>query len=117
MNPAEFDEQNFPGVENRLIRYYFYLNSGLNVLNQFRNLFLVIFAAYFALKLNNYWLLVAMFVPSLLALAVIGYYSVHRVNKITDWLSIRFGTTYGIKQFNLQQGIHDTLQEIRDKIR
>lgn len=116
MNPTDFDAQNFPGWHNRLIRYYFYINQGLTVLNNFRNLFLVIFAAYFALKLDNLWLLVGMFVPSILGLGIIGYYATHHANRVVEWLGIRFGSTYSIKQFELQQGIHDALQVIKDKL-
>lgn len=115
-DPEEFDDQNFPGTENRLIRYYFYINQGLSMLNNFRNLFLVIFAAYFTLKLDNYFLLVAMFIPSLIVLAIIGYYATHRMNKITEWLNLRFSTTYGIQQFNLQHEQNELLKEIRDKL-
>lgn len=116
VDPTELDQQNFPGLHNRLIRYYFYVNQGLNILNNFRNLFLVIFAAYFALKLDNYWLLVGMFIPSIIGLMILGYYATHYMNKITDWLSLRFSTTYGIRQFNLTQGIYDTLQEIKNRL-
>lgn len=115
-NPNEFDEQFFPGVENRAIRYYYYVQRGLDILNSFRNLFLVIFAAYFALKLDSYWVLVGMFIVSLAVLFIVGFYATHRVNRVLDWLGLRFATHYGIKQFNLTQGIYDTLQEIKDKL-
>lgn len=115
-DPNEFDEALFPGLENHLIRYYYYLQRGLDILNSFRNLFLGILGLYFVLKIDNWWILVAMFIPSVLALMIAGYYATHRVNKVLDWLGLRFATHYGIRQYNLQQGIYDTLQEINKKL-
>lgn len=111
-DPAEYDKQNFPGAENMAIRYYFYLKAGLGIVNDFRNLILGILGVYIALHLESWWLLIAMFVPSIVILTIAGYYTVHRVNKISEWLSLRFSTHYGIKQYNYTQGIYETLQEI-----
>ncbi len=114
--PHEFDHIYFPGLENRLTRYYYYLNQGLNIINQFRNVILGIVGIYIALHLEAWWLLVAMFIPSAIILTVVGFYVTHRVNKKMEWLSLRFGTHYAMKQFNYQQGIYDTLEEIRKEL-
>lgn len=116
-NAGEFDAKYLPGFHNRIIRYYFYLNSGLTVLNNFRNLFLGIIALYIALKLDNVGWLIAMFVPCILALTMVGYYAVHRMSKVTEWLNIRFSTHYALKQFNYQQKQFELLGEIRDLLR
>ncbi len=114
--PHEFDDIFFPGLTNRAIRYYFYCNQGLNILNQFRNLFLGIFALYFALHLENWVFLVAFFVVSAIILTVVGFYTTHHVNKIQEWLGVRFSSHYTMKQFNIQQGIYDELKEINEKL-
>lgn len=106
-----------PGAENRLIRYYFYVNKGLDILNQFRNLFLGIIAIYFALKLTSYWLLIAMFIPSIIGLAIVGYYSVHKMSKIMEWLNLRFSTHYGIRTYDYTKGAYEQLQEINRKLK
>ncbi len=111
---AQFDSKYMPGLHNRLIRYYFYLNRGLDMLNQSRNLFLGIFAAYFALKLDNVWILAAMFFPSVLLLMIAGYYSTHHMSKVLDWVGIRFGSHYAMKNYNLQEENVRLLAEIRD---
>lgn len=111
---TEHDQRYLPGMENRAIRYYYYLNSGLNVLNQFRNLFLGIIAIYLALKLDNYWLLIGMFVPSVVLLTVAGWYNVHRLSKVTEWLGIRFSTHFGKKQFDNIQRQTELLEEIKE---
>lgn len=116
MNPQQYDGEYMPGLENRAIRYYFYLNAGLNIVNNFRNLILAILGIYIALHLDAWWLLIAMFIPSVIILTIIGYYVVHRINKIQEWLGMRFSTHYAIKQFNFQEGIYKTLQEINGKL-
>ncbi len=108
------DKKYLKGNENTAIRWYFYLNSGLNVLNQFRNLFLGIFALYVAFKLQNPVWLFVMLIPCLPLLAMLGWYQTHRMAKINEWLGMRFSTHYAIKAFNFQQSQMDLLTEIRD---
>lgn len=105
------------GGHNFGIRIYFYINAGLNVLNNFRNLFLGIFAVYIALKLTNPVWMVGIFIPSLVVLCIMGWYVTHYVQKIFEWINIRFSTFYGIKQFNFSQGQFEMLEEIRDLLK
>lgn len=116
MNPQDFDKDYMPGLENRAIRYYFYLNAGLNIVNQFRNLILAILGIYIALHLDAWWLLAAMFIPSIVGLTIAGYYVVHRVNKIQEWLGVRFSSHYAIRQFDYQRGIYEALKNIDAKL-
>ncbi len=90
-------------MKNNLIRIYFYLNNGVNILNNFRNLFLGIFALYFALKLTSPVLLVIMFIVAVPILVVCGYYNVHHIAKTSEQLSVKFGTFYGIKTYELAE--------------
>lgn len=102
------------GTKNRLIRYYFYLSNGLDLLNQFRNLFLGIIAIYIALKLTNPVYMILMTIPCIIILTIIGYYAVHYVSKIKDWLAIKFGSHFGIKTFNYQKQMAEELHEIKN---
>ncbi len=113
---AKYDHIFFPGYENIFIRYYYYLNNGLSILNQFRNLFLGIFALYFTLHLTDPVLLIGLLVPGVLLLTLIGYYNVHRMNKVQEWLGMRFTTHYGIRSFNYSAGTYELLKEIRDSL-
>ena len=88
-------------MKETLIKIYFYLNNGVGILNNFRNLFLGVFALYFTLKLTSPILLVAMFIIAIPILVVCGYYNVHHIAKLSEQLSTKFGTHYGIKQFEL----------------
>lgn len=114
---SEFDSKYLPGLENRGIRYYYYLNAGLGILNQFRNLFLGIIAIYFTLELHSWWLLIAMFIPSVILLTIVGWYNTHRLAKVTEWLNIRFSTHYARQQFDSIQRQVALLEEIRDLLR
>lgn len=103
------------GKENKAIRYYFYCQRGLGVINDFRNVAFLIFAGYFALKLDNILWMGAMFLGSLPFLILIGWYSVHRMGNVIDWLNIKFSTHYGIRQFTLQEEILEELKTINKK--
>ncbi len=111
------DTQYLAGKYNRAIRYYFYLCQGLSVINDFRNLFLVILGIYIALKLANVLWMVGMFIPSVLLLTVLGYYNVHRVGKVKDFLTIKFSTHYGMKSFNYSQEQVKLLEEIKELLK
>lgn len=113
-NAGQYDESFMHGMENRGIRYYYYLNTGLNILNQFRNLLLGIFGLYVILKLENPVFLVLMFLLCLPVLTTIGYYNVHRMNKVLEWVGMRFSSHYAIRQFNYNQGQYDILCTIRN---
>lgn len=109
----QFDRQYLPGFKNRMIRYYFYLEQGLAILNIFRNLFLGIFGLYLTLKLTHYGYMILMFGISIPILIVVGYYSVHRIAKIKEWLGIRFSTHYSVQQFNYSKDTAETLKDIK----
>lgn len=106
------DKRYLEGRQNWLIRMYYYLENGLNILNEFRNLFLLIAAAYITLKLESYGWLIAMTIPSVVLLIFVGRYNVHRLSKMKEWLSIRFSTHFGIKNFNHTERQTQLLEEI-----
>ncbi len=116
-NPQQHDAVFMPGIVNRLIRYWFYLNAGLNIVNNFRNLILAILGIYIALHLTDWWMLPAMFIPSVLILTIMGYYVVHKVNKVSEWLGVRFSSHYGLRQYNFTQEQNELLKEIRDLLK
>ena len=52
------DHENWTGAKNKFIRYYFYINTGLNVFNNFKYLAAAIFGIYWTMHLRNpIWLL------------------------------------------------------------
>ncbi len=111
------DEKYLKGPTNWLIRYYYYLTNGVGILNEFRNLFLGILAVYIALHLSNIWWLVVMLVPSVVILTIVGYYQVHKISKVKDWLQTRFSSYFGMKSVNYIEANYEILVEIRDLLR
>lgn len=101
------------GAHNLFVRTYFYINSGLNILNSFRNLFLGIFAGYIALKLENPIWMVVVFLVALVVLTLVGWYQTHKMQKIFEWIGLRFSSYYGIKQFNYSEGTYNLLVDIK----
>lgn len=98
------------GSANKLIRFYFYSQRGLSLLNECRYLIMGVFALYYTLKLSNPLLLIVMFWLSVPVLIVLGWVQVHKVGKVVDWLSIQYSTHWGRYQYTL-------LEEIRDELR
>ncbi len=108
------DHKYMGGTQNTLIRYYYYLENGLNILNEFRNLFLGILAVYIALKLENILWAILMFIFGIIVLVVAGWYNVHKLAKMKEWLSMRFSTHFAIRSFDYQRGIYEEMKKIRD---
>ena len=106
------EHQYTKGIKSLMIRCYFYIEQGLNVLNMFRNLFLGIFGLYITLKFTNYMYMVAMVFGSLPILAIVGYYSVHKINKTKEWLNIKFSTHYAMKTFDYNKDTAESLKKI-----
>lgn len=101
------------GVENAVIRWYYYLNGGLGTLNNFRNLFLAVFGLYVVMKLTNPLWLVVMFAVSIPILILIGYINLHRIQRVHEWLNVKFGSHYNIRQFDYVKAQYETMKEIQ----
>ena len=111
------DDKYLKGTQNWIIRYYYYLSTGLNELNGFKNLFLGILTIYITFKLTSYWWGVGIFVASIVILTVVGYYIIHRVGKVRDWLGLRFSSYFGRQQVNYTEEQFKVLAEIRDLLK
>ena len=99
------------GFWNHAIRYYFYVNTGLNVFNNFKYLVAAIFGIYILLHLKNGMWLLIMSGISIPILGVIGYYSVHYINRVQDYLNVKYGTHYSLLNITLLQEILNELKK------
>ena len=109
-------ETHWHGPKNKAIRIYFYSQRGLALFNEFRYLFMLIFGIYVMFKLNNpIWLLV-MFLVSCPILIVLGWYQVHHMAKVINWLDVEFASYWSRYSFELQERQVKALEEINTKI-
>lgn len=104
--------EEYKGKDTLLIKIYFYITSGLGIVNEFRNLFLGLFAMYFTFKLTDPWIIVLLFAISLPTLWIMGYINVHKVSKIKEWLNVKYGSHYSIAQYDLMKRQVELLEEI-----
>ena len=109
--------QYWVGWKNKVYRYWFYIKQGNGVINEFRNLFLIILGTVFTFKqdfpiLKDLRFLSIIFGVCFLALFITGYYFTHKVNKVIDWLSIEFSTHWGRYGYFLQEKQNTLLEEI-----
>lgn len=104
------------GWWNKFSRYFFYLNRGADVFSQFKYIAGYILALYVLLKLTDpHWLLI-MAVITLPILFVCGYWHVHKVGKVVDWLNIQYSSHWSRYQFELMEKQLKLLEEINDKL-
>lgn len=113
----ENDKRYMHGTWNFFVRCYYYLEQGLGVLNTFRNLIYAIAAIAIAVKIVDYKIMVLMFFLALIPLAIVGYITVHKINKNKEWINIRFSTHYAIEQFNLTKRIAESLERMERDVR
>ena len=109
-------EKYWNGTVNKLCRYWFYLMRGVDIFNQFKYLVAAIFALYWMLKMKNPAILAMMFLICIPVLFVVGYYSVHYVGKVVDWLNVEFSSYWSRYQFELQERQVKATEDIRDII-
>ena len=117
MTEQDQSHEHWQGTKNKLIRYFFYCNRGLDTFNSFRYVLMAIFGIYYTLHLHQPVWLILMFVISIPILIITGYYSVHHVGKVIDWLNVKFSTHYGKYSIELQESVVSTLKDIREDLR
>lgn len=109
LNPLD-KEKFWNGSKNKSIRYYFYTQRGLALLNEFRYLAMGIFALYFALEVDNILLIPIMFAVSIPALVILGWLSVHHIDKVVEFLQTQYATHFNRYNIELQE---QQLEELR----
>jgi len=110
------DSKYWDGNKNRSIRYYFYMQRGLTLLNEFRYLIMAVFAVYITLKFENPLMLPLMFLVALPVLVFLGYLSVHHIAKVIEYLNVQYATHWSRYGIGLQEKRNALLKEINEKI-
>lgn len=105
------------GNKNKSIRIYFYSQRGLALFNEFRYLFMLIFGLYMLMKLSNpIWLAVMFFIASPV-LVIFGWFQVHHMAKVINYLDVEFATFWTRYSFDLQKRTVTALEDINGKIK
>ena len=116
MQIKECDPKFWNGRKNKSIRYYFYMQQGLLLLNEFRYLIMAVFAVYLTFKLENPLFLPLMFLVALPVLVFLGYLSVHHIAKVIEYLNIQYSTHWSRYGIDLQEKRNKSLEEINAKL-
>ena len=104
------------GGKNKAIRFYFYTQKGLTLLNEFRYLLMAVFAVYFALKIDNILLIPLMVLMSVPVLMFFGWLAVYKIDRVIEFLNTRFATHFTMYNIRLQEDKLAELKTIRQMI-
>jgi uncharacterized protein YacL len=104
------------GTLNKAVRYNFYVQRGLAMLNEMRYLILSIMATYALLKLNNPWIMVVMFIVALPILGLLGWMYTFKMAKTMDFLNVKFSTHFSKYSIEMQERQVKSLESIDEKM-
>lgn len=104
------------GKWNKCVRYYFYLQKGLAFFNELRYVVLVILALYGFMKMDNPLMMPMMFFCFIPPLTIAGYMSVHKMDKIMEFLQVKYATHFSHHNIDLQERQLKILEKIDNKI-
>jgi hypothetical protein len=113
---ADERRQLWDSAGNKTVRYYFYVQRGLSVLNEMRYLIMAIMAAYALLRLDNPMIMLVMFLTSLPVLAILGWVYTFHMAKTMDWLNVKFSTHYSKYSIELQERQVKAVESIDEKM-
>ena len=114
-NKKENLKKYWDGWVNKLVRYWFYLLKGLDAINQFKYLLGAIIALCWMYNLKHPIYIITAFVICIPILTLIGYYYVHYVGKVIDFLSIEFSSHWGRYSFELQERMVKAMEKLADE--
>ena len=108
------EEAHWHGIKNKSIRYYFYAQRGLALINEMRYLAIGIGGLYFLLKLTNPWWMVLMFCVCVPVLILLGWAQTNHMAKVIDWLGVTYASYWSKRQMDWQERQVKAVEEIRD---
>ena len=109
-------EAHWNGAKNKSIRYYFYVQRGLALFNEFRYVIMTVMGLYFFLKLSNPLWMLLMFLICMPILIFFGWLQVHHMAKVMNWLDIEFASYWSRYSFELSERTVKALEEINAKL-
>ena len=119
-DPFEINENSeksyYQGKINFLIRLYYYLNEGLNQINNWKYIAAGVIALAVFFKITN-WLVISLIVLAVVPISVlIGYLWVMRARKSTEYFSLKYTSPWGKYQIELQERQMALLESISKQL-
>lgn len=109
-------EKYMHGIKNKSVKMYFYTQRGLGLFNEFRYVFMVIFGIYMMLKMSNPWIMLIMFLVTVPILIIAGWFQVHHMAKVMNFLDVEFASYWTRYGYELQEQNLDTLNKIKESL-
>lgn len=109
---SEYTKTYDKGVLNHSVRAWFYLQKGLDLVNQFKYLAAGIFALYYTLKLNDYRFMVGLFVIAIPILTFVGWFYTHKMAKALEWTNMVFSSYFARYNVDLAEEQNKLLSKI-----
>lgn len=104
------------GIVNQGVRGWFYLQRGLNLVNEFKYLIAGILAVYYTLQLDSYKILIFMFVISVPILTFVGWFHTHKMAKALEWRNMVFSSYFARHNVDLAEQNVELLEKILNKL-
>jgi hypothetical protein len=114
--PVNYKPEYWEGRKNVFVRYWVYLSTGLDFINQAKYLIAGIMAVYALLHFTNPWTMVIMFLVSVPIITVLGHWKLYKVSKTQEYVSTTKGTVTGYGVYNMTVKMVQLLEKIsKDK--
>ena len=104
------------GWINFIIRLYYFLQEGLNQVNQWKYIIMGILGFAFLIKITSYIVIGLMFAGAVPILMLIGYLWVTRGKKSTEYYQTRDTTIFGRYGVEIQERQIQLLEDIKTKL-
>ncbi len=113
---SELGLKYWEGNENKFIRYWNYLDRGLDVFNKFKYYigFPLAMAAIFPFMKGHYLVLALLVIAGLPILVLVGYYHLHKISRANQYVNSIKGDIFQFKPLELSIEQVNILKDIRE---
>ena len=108
----DLNDKYWNGKWNKIVRYYFYMIKGLQLFNELRYVIITTGLIYAFLKLSNFVLFPVIFFSFIPPLIFFGWLSVHKIDKIIEFLQVRYATHYSHYNIEIQEKQEKYLRDL-----
>jgi len=100
------------GRKNAVVKVYFYIERGLQLVNDFKYVIAGVLALYFAINLDNIIFIPITFFVALPILWLIGYIWITYAVKSMEWINIEHATFWTRYNYSLQEKQLEFLEKL-----